>query len=52
MHHARTQHAHHLGHQRGVVATGCFGGEGHVVQARGGIAVSVGHQLHQQHAVV
>ncbi|MDT4846818.1 hypothetical protein FQZ97_808530 [compost metagenome] len=27
-----------------------FGREGHVVQARGGVAVGVGHQVHQQHA--
>ena len=27
------------------------GGEGHIVQARGGITLRVGHQLHEQHAV-
>ena len=52
MHHTRTQHAHHLGHHRGVVGARVFGRKAHIVQARGGIAVGVGHQLHQQHAVV
>ncbi|MNV65361.1 hypothetical protein D3C71_1580530 [compost metagenome] len=29
-----------------------FGGKAHIIQARGGVAVRIRHQLHQQHAVV
>ena len=52
VHHTRTQHAHHLGHQGGMVCAGVFGRKAHIVQARGGVTVGIGHQLHQQHAVV
>jgi hypothetical protein len=31
---------------------GLLGREGHIVQAGGGVAMRVGHQLHQQHAFV
>ena len=33
-----------------MVAQRVVGREGHVVQARGGVAVGVGHQVHEQHA--
>jgi len=52
VHHARAQHAHHLAHQRGVVGSGRLGREGHVVEPGGCVTVGIGHQLHEQHAVV
>jgi hypothetical protein len=50
VHDAGAQHAHHFLQQAGVVPQRVFGRKGHVVQARRGIAVGVGHQVHQQHA--
>ena len=50
VHDTRAQHAHHLANQRGVVLQRLLGREGHIVQARGRIAMGVGHQFHQQHA--
>ena len=34
------------------MAARLLGREGHVVQARGRVALRVGHQLHQQHAIL
>jgi hypothetical protein len=50
VHDARAQHAHHLFQQAGVVPHRLLGRKGHVVQPRRGVAVGVGHQVHQQHA--
>ena len=52
MHHPRAQHAHHLANQRGVMRQGLGWRKGHIVQARCCVAFSVGHQFHQQHAIV
>ena len=51
MHHPGAQHAHHLHQQRGVVGTRLFRRERHIVETRGRVAVLVGHQFHQQHAL-
>ena len=51
MHHTRTQHAHHFGNQCGMVRQSLFCTKDDIVEAWGGIAVGIGHQLHQQHPV-
>ena len=51
MHHAGTQHAHHLHQQGAVVFAGILRAESHVVQAWRSVAVGVSDQLHQQHAI-
>ena len=52
VHDPGAQHPHHLHQQEGMVGPRLVGLQRHVVQARSGVAVFVGHQLHQQHAVV
>ena len=51
MDHPGAQHADDFGGQAGMVPARLFGCEINVVQARGGVAVRVGHQFHQQHAI-
>ena len=51
MHHASAQHAHHFQQQRGVMLACIKRGKHHIVQTRGCIAMRIGHQFHQQHAV-
>ena len=52
VHDAGAQHAHHFHQQGCVVRARLLGRERHVVQPRGRIAVLIGHQLHQQDAVM
>ena len=51
MHEAGAQHAHDLPDQRAVECRGLLRREFHLGQARRDIALAVGHQFHQQHAV-
>ena len=52
VHGACAQHAHHLYQQRGMVRARLFGCQRHVVKAGRGVAMFIGHQFHQQHAIV
>ena len=51
MNDAGAQHANDFCDQAGMVAARVFGREIDIVQARRGVAVGVGDELHQQHAV-
>ena len=50
--HAGAQHQHHFLHQRRMIEARFFFGEFDVVHARRGLPRGVGHQFHQQHALV
>ena len=52
VHQPGTQHQHDLANDEGMVRPGFLGFEVYVVQARGRVTVGIGHQLHQQHAVL
>ncbi|MNN72289.1 hypothetical protein D3C81_1883130 [compost metagenome] len=52
MHQPRTKHQDDLANDKGMERAGILGFQVHVVQAWGGVAIGIGHQLHQQHAVL